>query len=561
MIKPDFELNRPYLTAGFSMNPLLRNGDTVYLEPAAAAEFVPGDLIAFADAAGTPVVHRVVATNPLQSWGDNNARPDAVDLAASPLARVVRIERDGQVLPVDGGEAGLRQFRRQQQRRRRRAALLKFAHAICRLLPVKVRSEALEATAFGETTVYYWRNRAVGTYFKGEWQTLWLPGAFFIKIPRRSQAPELWPLLGAIGDDGVLPANRPGTARDLFSALSPTPQEAVCVRGREAGMSALLYYTLADALPESYRRGFQADYYAQVAWNLRCSQTLDELRREFTAWNVPFICLKGAFFGEKVYPTPAVRFRRDLDLLIRREDAERVFPRLREAGWIPRERDMRRNRPLCYRHHLPSLYRENAPELELHWHIFKDISLPPETLWQYSAPTGAGTEYMLAPEVHSLLLAYNMYFDSWELAERSLLDMALLRQKFPLDPELLLKLNREFGLGLDLGLPYAVFPEFFTAAGRLFASDVPAASRTAIRRLASSSFARQVDPFLADPPDATRAAPFRILRQQLRNLPGLLHKSPAKRDREKWRWCRILDRTLPRYRDLHQAARQSHGKF
>lgn len=561
MTKPDFESNRPYLSAGFSMHPLLRNGDAVYLEPAGAAEFVPGDLIAFADAAGTLVVHRVIATKPLQTWGDNNVRPDAVDLTASPLARVLRIVREGKPVPCDGGEAGLRQFRHQQRRRKLRAAVLKFAHTVCRLLPLKVRAEALEAITFGDTTVYYWHNRAVGTYFKGEWQTMWLPGAFFIKIPRRNQAPGLWPLLGAIGGEGVRPANQPGAASSLFAAWPPAQQEAVCARGREAGMSALLYYTLADALPESWRQCFQADYYAQTAWNLRCSRTLEELRRAFTAWEVPFICLKGAFFGETVYPHPAVRFRRDLDLLIRREDAERVFARLQEAGWIPRERDMRRNRPLCYRHHLPSLYRENAPELELHWHIFKDISLPPETFWQYTRPTGAGTEYALAPEVHYLLLAYNLYFDSWELAERSLLDMALLAKKYPLDPERLEKLNREFGLELDLGLPYAAFPEFFAASDRLFTSSVPAAARTAIRVLASSSFARQVDPFLADRPGAAEAAHFRALWRRLRNLPGLLHKTPAKRDREKWRLCRTLDRDLPRYRDLHQAARQSHGKF
>lgn len=563
MTKPIFESNQRYVTAGFSMFPLLRNGDTVYFEPADAAAFTPGDLIAFADPAGTLIVHRVIATSPLRTQGDNNARPDAVDLSMSPVARVLRVERGGESVPCDGGAAGLRQFHRQQRRRRWRAGFLKFAHVVCRLLPVKVRVEALEAVDFGGSTVYYWRGRAVGTYFKGQWQTLWLPGAFFIKTPRRNPPP-LWPLIGAVAGEAVRPANQPGLAQVRFAALTPAQQQAVCARGREAGLSALLYYTLAGTLPETYRDGFKADYYAQLAWNLRCQRALDELGRQLTLWEIPFVCLKGAFFSETVYPSPAIRFRRDIDLLIRREDAARVFENLQTAGWIPRERDMRRNRSLFYRHHLPALYRPNDPELELHWHIFKDVSLAPETFWQYARPTGEGTKYALAPEVHYLLLAYNLYYDSWELAERSLLDMALLQKQFPIDRELVSKLNHDFGLELDLGLPYAVFPEFFADLEPLFASQPPAAVRSAIRALATQSFARQVNPFLAGEdhaPKPTAAARLRSLTQWLRNLPGYLHKTPAKRNRAQWRLCRILDRELPRYQALHQAARQSHGQF
>jgi len=560
-----FDSKQVYMTAGFSMEPLLHNGDKVYLEPAQPGIFAVGDLLAYVDPSGMPVVHRVISLSPLQTQGDNNPQVDAVDLATVPLAQVVRVERGNQPVICPGGLAGMRQFHQHQRRRRRRQALLSLAHTVCRLLPVKVRAESLQAVDFGGTAVYYWHDRAIGTFWRERWHCLWLPGAFFIKIPRRNRAPGLWPLIGAIGGEGVSPANQPGRAQALFHSWSlAQQQQQVCERARAAGMSALLYYTLANLLPQPYLDCFKADYYAQLAWNLRCKRTMDELSKQFTAWGVPFIALKGAFFCEKIYPSPATRFRRDIDLLIRREDAALVFERLQAAGWIPRERDMRRCRSLFYRHHLPSLYRENEPELELHWHIFKDVSLAPEAFWQYARPTGEGTQYDLAPEVHYLLLAYNLYYDSWELAERSLLDMALLQKKYPLDRELLNKLNHDFGLELDLGLPYAVFPEFFTAGVPLFESHPPAAARAAIRALATQSFARQVNPFLAGEdhaPKPTAAARFRSLGQWLKNLPGYLHKTPAKRNRAKWRLCRVLDRELPRYRALHQAARRSHGQF
>jgi len=170
----------------------------------------------------------------------------------------------------------------------------------------------------------------------------------------------------------------------------------------------------------------------------------------------------------------------------------------------------------------------------------------------------------LSAVVTGLLLAYNLYYDNWELAERSLLDMALLQKKYPLDRELLSKLNHDFALELDLGLPYAVFPEFFGDAPPLFGTQVPAAARSAIRLLAALSFARQVSGFLADDthaPKPTAAARGRAIGRWWRNLPGYLHKTPAKRDRDRWRLCRILNRELPRYQALHQAARQSHGRF
>lgn len=518
------------LVSGFSMLPLLRNGDRVRLRPVNRAEVRPGDVVGFyAAPGGQLVVHRVIRTEPaIVTQGDANSAPDPPLSPELPLARLEQAERDGQCFIPAAGEAGLAEFRRNQRARRRRAIWHRFARTVCRLSPWKVREHQLQPVEFnGGAVVYYYHDRAIGTWWGEHWLWFWPPAPFFIKRPSRDRGKLLFRLAGAIAAD---------EASLFYAALSPAERARCHALARAAGLSSLLYYLLHAQLDESTRRQFQADYYRRTAWELRDQQTQSELKRHLEQLGIPYMLLKGAFFAPRLYPTPATRFRTDLDLLVRREDAESLYLALLADGWQPVGTDHRKHRPLFYRHHLPPLNKPGRTPLEIHWHIFKDISSDPTLLWR-DARLLNGFEYELPPELHCLLLIYNMYYDRWNLAARSLLDLALLRNHFPISPERLDAYNRETGLNLDLGLPAAAFPEVFPPPTTThFASTLSPAARAIIRTLAALD------------PAATPARPggkwFR--------------RAPIKRNRTIHRLCLRLNELLPRFRDLPLEARRSH---
>jgi signal peptidase I len=83
---------------GFSMSPLVRNGDIITVSPFAPATLRSGDIAAFTvEASGRLVVHRIVGIQ-AESFlmkGDNLAYFDGLIPGSQVLGQITRIERDG----------------------------------------------------------------------------------------------------------------------------------------------------------------------------------------------------------------------------------------------------------------------------------------------------------------------------------------------------------------------------------------------------------------------------------------------------------------------------------
>lgn len=88
---------------GRSMAPLLRPGDTVWMEPAAPSSLKRGDLVVV-QRAGEWVTHRLVARsgNRWHTKGDNLRYPDPPVTGQAILGRVVAIERNGLRIELQG---------------------------------------------------------------------------------------------------------------------------------------------------------------------------------------------------------------------------------------------------------------------------------------------------------------------------------------------------------------------------------------------------------------------------------------------------------------------------
>jgi len=85
--------------AGASMAPLLREGDAVWVEPAAVTELRRGDVLVVR-LAGDFVTHRLVGVD-AQGWhtkGDNAAMPDPPFAPEAILGRVSAAERRGRTI-------------------------------------------------------------------------------------------------------------------------------------------------------------------------------------------------------------------------------------------------------------------------------------------------------------------------------------------------------------------------------------------------------------------------------------------------------------------------------
>ena len=147
-------------------------GRAVYTGNSMRGIFVPGEMLALAETAfetlrtgdvvvmfgrAPHVVHRIVEKNAeyAVTMGDNNDRPDAEKLMPGDAFRLVSgaFSADGTRRTVEGGEAGMKQFRRQQRKRK----LRRFAGWLIR--PLKplgfLRIPARTETKFRDGTVQW----------------------------------------------------------------------------------------------------------------------------------------------------------------------------------------------------------------------------------------------------------------------------------------------------------------------------------------------------------------------------------------------------------------------
>lgn len=95
---------------GASMNPLLKNGDLLYITPCAADELQPGDVVVFeAPEQRLTIAHRIVSIDScgVITKGDNNPVKDCQTVDSSLIrGKVEYLRRGRKLLPVRGGYWG-----------------------------------------------------------------------------------------------------------------------------------------------------------------------------------------------------------------------------------------------------------------------------------------------------------------------------------------------------------------------------------------------------------------------------------------------------------------------
>lgn len=122
---------------------------------------------------------------------------------------------------------------------------------------------------------------------------------------------------------------------------------------------------LADTVPQEVEDRLKAVHRKHTLRNLKIYRELVTVTRILDAAQIPSIALKGAFLAQFAYAEPGLRPMRDLDLLLRPEQAVQAFELLRAHGY----RSLFDGSPEAYftdRIHLPPLTGPGGISVELH---------------------------------------------------------------------------------------------------------------------------------------------------------------------------------------------------
>ncbi|HZX31484.1 MAG TPA: nucleotidyltransferase family protein, partial [Rhodocyclaceae bacterium] len=88
-----------------------------------------------------------------------------------------------------------------------------------------------------------------------------------------------------------------------------------------------------DAIPVPVKDRLQQSYRRTAVRNLSICRQLVKAASLLQEAGIASVALKGAFLAFFAYRTPALRPMRDLDLLVRQEDAVRAFEVMKSHGY------------------------------------------------------------------------------------------------------------------------------------------------------------------------------------------------------------------------------------
>jgi hypothetical protein len=196
---------------------------------------------------------------------------------------------------------------------------------------------------------------------------------------------------------------------------------------QQHGVAPLLYYNLQKmnvALPSDIGKELKQAYLKNMLRMMRFFHDIKDLLQLMQENDIQVIVLKGAFLAEGVYDNIGLRVMGDIDLMVKKEDLERVDELLLAFGCNPKDYSRvvtQDNHHFGYR--LPS-----GLTLEIHWSII-NANLPfridVEGLWSRAQPiTLVQTRALaLAPEDLLVHLCLHTVIHTYEIRLRMVCDI------------------------------------------------------------------------------------------------------------------------------------------
>ena len=163
-------------------------------------------------------------------------------------------------------------------------------------------------------------------------------------------------------------------------------------------------------LPASLREGLRQSFRKTALQNFLLQRELKKLTLYFRNAGVRVVPLKGASLFTRVYPQIALRPMRDIDLLIRPEDRDRIREILLVSGYLP-QNDLPEGLIDTLRFNSAFILPESNLVVEVHWRLSDEDRLPSNAwvkLWdRLLFDEGAGC-WQLNPSDQFLFLCHHL---------------------------------------------------------------------------------------------------------------------------------------------------------
>jgi hypothetical protein len=164
----------------------------------------------------------------------------------------------------------------------------------------------------------------------------------------------------------------PGGAEHAgVEAMSGADWEVLLYTATLHGATPLLYHRLTTChtdtpIPMDVLLELRRGYLQNSGRNMHLYHELGKVLESFEQADIPVITLKGAHLAEVVYGNIALRPMNDVDLLVRKEDLERVEKSLLKIGYIPAECE---RRVATGNHHFVYSLPDKKMTVEIHWNL------------------------------------------------------------------------------------------------------------------------------------------------------------------------------------------------
>jgi len=274
---------------------------------------------------------------------------------------------------------------------------------------------------------------------------------------------------------------------EKYALLTPRERRELLIFCEERHLLPFVCYFLSktNSMPpegDPLREKLLKSYHHAAAKELKRTAACQRVASILRENGVDYVPLKGLFTAFHAYPSPALRPRGDIDVLVRNSDLERLPGIFHQLNW--RNADER-----AHTLHLNALAPpDGSMPLELHFSIFRNRAGAEqnEKLWALARRDASGN-FSLPVEVHLLHTLDNAADDGWKFGLKPLFDSAMMAAKFQVDAEKMEAYRRDFQVLADPQLIFQAFPELFRRAPLPHADPAPPEVLTAFRNL---SFAR-----------------------------------------------------------------------
>lgn len=263
----------------------------------------------------------------------------------------------------------------------------------------------------------------------------------------------------------------------IWHSISIEDQCEVLSLADKCGYRSILYYYLKDEFPKEFSRECKLDFISLAAKSIQREKAIGEIQQIFKENQIDFTFVKGAFAAINFYPSPALRYSSDIDLLVKNSDSIRAFTIAKAHGWKPIHEFFELNKQ-----HFPSQIKKHV-FLEIHTFLFGTIKEENQELWSELKKYNYNSELCLLHILHHALRHHNFLNIT-----KAILDVGFILKTKTINWEYFRYLEKKFLCSGLLDFLLNSFPEFFSRSGIIPQKPIPKSLQNSLKNVVLGTY-------------------------------------------------------------------------